>query len=192
MNEDEYKSILKFFTSEENRLGNVFTGQSNTSAKSVAKGVLQGIFMGRFTTIRSYEPPALNKISSYYAAKLNDDQVRVISSQKMIQFLNRFADFINEREKSAWKRGGINQLGYVRIYQRAQQYTEAIMLNERTTQILEKSKQKSLEELSKTSAKNQSSATKQLLELKKLLDEGILTQEEYDKKAAPLKKIILS
>jgi len=34
-------------------------------------------------------------------------------------------------------------------------------------------------------------AKKQLLELKEFLDMGIITQEEYDKKAAPLKKVLL-
>ena len=34
-------------------------------------------------------------------------------------------------------------------------------------------------------------AKKQLLELKDLLDLGIITQEEFDKKAVPLKKVLL-
>ena len=100
MNDDEYKSIMKFFSWEENRLGNIFSGQINTNVKSVAKGVLQGIFMGRVTTIRTYNNEVLAKIQSYYTRKLADNEVRVISSQKMIQFLNRFGNMLDEREKS--------------------------------------------------------------------------------------------
>ena len=35
------------------------------------------------------------------------------------------------------------------------------------------------------------SATEEILNLKKLLDVGVITQEEFDKKAAELKKILL-
>lgn len=38
---------------------------------------------------------------------------------------------------------------------------------------------------------NKDEATKRLLELKEFLDLGIITQEEFDDRAAPLKKIIL-
>ena len=185
MNDDEYKSIMKFFSWEENRLGNIFTGQSNTNVKSVAKGVLQGIFMGRFTTIRSYNDKALNKIQSYYTRKLADNEVRVISSQKMIQFLNRFANVINERDKSFWKSTGATQLGYIRCYQRAQQYATAVKVFEIQQKINEETKQDNSTILTRKEA------IEQLLELKKLLDANVITQEEFDKKASPLKKIIL-
>jgi|TARA_B110000483_G_scaffold195084_1_gene232676 hypothetical protein len=35
------------------------------------------------------------------------------------------------------------------------------------------------------------SATEEILNLKKLLDVGVITQEEFDKKATELKKILL-
>ena len=182
MNDDEYKSIMKFFSWEENRLGNIFTGQSNTNVKSVAKGVLQGIFMGRVTTIRTYNDEVLAKIQSYYTRKLADNEVRVISSQKMIQFLNRFGNMLDEREKSFWKSGNV---GYFRVYQRAQRYATAVKVFEIQQKINEETKQDNSTILTRKEA------IEQLLELKKLLDANVITQEEFDKKASPLKKIIL-
>ena len=47
------------------------------------------------------------------------------------------------------------------------------------------------EEAKKNEAINKDSATEELLKLKKLLDLGLITQEEFDESAVELKKIIL-
>ena len=55
MSEDEYKSIRKFFHWEEQRLGNIFSGQSSTTVKSVAKNVVEGMFTGLYTVAKTYD-----------------------------------------------------------------------------------------------------------------------------------------
>ena len=194
MNEDEYKSILKFVTWEENRLGNVFSGQSSTTVKSVAKDIAYGMLRGYTTVARTYDNKILQKIKEYYYDKLIKNEIRVISHEKMIQFLNKYQLMLDEREKSFWTSGSV---GHIRVFQRAQQYSVAVRLIEFKQKMDEETKQKSIKVKKKAPAKKKvsatkkASATKQLLELKKLLDADIITQEEYEKKASPLKKIIL-
>ena len=76
-------------------------------------------------------------------------------------------------------------MGYFRVYQRAQQYATAVKVFEIQQKINEETKQDNSTILTRKEA------IEQLLELKKLLDANVITQEEFDKKASPLKKIIL-
>tara|TARA_B110000046_G_C12848624_1_gene336749 strand:- start:154 stop:582 length:429 start_codon:yes stop_codon:yes gene_type:complete len=125
MNKATFKSIQTFFRNEQNIRGNIFTGESMTTAKSFAKGAVIGILGGRFTAERTFNDELKNKIRDNYVRRMCKEEVREISKSDMIEYLNQENATLEKNDKTFWKAGNVM---HIKMYQRAKSYYDALLL----------------------------------------------------------------
>lgn len=127
MDKVKFKSIWSFFKKEQAMRGNLFTGESMTTAKSIAKGAVLGILGGRFTVERTYNNELINKIRDNYVRRLCKSEVRELSKSEMVEYLNHEGEILKQKEKTFWGAGNVMR---IKMYQRANSYYQALILFE--------------------------------------------------------------